>query len=224
MAPPQLESHSPDFQARGYQHLKHHQIPHNSTKVNVDSEPKKSETGFCRPTPADLDKGQTGFRVQCPLDRAGCQFCPPTEPFLNSYCLLTFCLLVFVARFRAADMALARILDLELLSFLWALIAAVVFQLLTRKINLAGLLSRKDGSNGISAIRVQLLITTIAASAHYLIQLTNGKVADAPDISNRWLYLFGGSSGIYTLGKGWAFWNESRRTCRQQSRSPALMQ
>ena len=109
-------------------------------------------------------------------------------------------------------MALARILDLELLSLLWALGAAIVFQLLTRRINLRGLLSAKDGSVGISPGRVQLLITTIAASAHYLVSVTSSKAPDMPDISSQWLYLFGGSSGIYALGKAWTFWNGNKRT------------
>ncbi len=105
-------------------------------------------------------------------------------------------------------MRLARLLDLELLGFVYALAASIVFQLLTRRINLDGLLVSKDGSGELSPGRVQLLITTIAACARYLSQVQGSKSLNLPDIDNTWLYLFGGSSGIYVLGKAWALWNE----------------
>jgi hypothetical protein len=105
-------------------------------------------------------------------------------------------------------MRLARLLDLELLGFVYALAASIIFQLLTRRINLDGLLQHKDGSGNLSPGRVQLLIATIAACARYLSQLQSSTSTNLPDIDSTWLYLFGGSSGIYALEKAWAFWNE----------------
>jgi hypothetical protein len=108
-------------------------------------------------------------------------------------------------------MSLARILDLELLGILYALIGAVTFQLLTRRINLYGLLSRKDGSGTVSPERIQLLLATIAASARYLDEVAKNQTGNMPDINSSWLYLFGGSSGIYAFGKAWALWKETKR-------------
>jgi hypothetical protein len=108
-------------------------------------------------------------------------------------------------------MPLARLLDLELLGFVYALAASIAFQLLTRRINLSGLLLHKDGSGAISPGRVQLLIATIAASASYLSQIASSKSTGLPDISSTWLYLFGGSSGIYVLEKAWVHWNEKNK-------------
>src|SRR5664279_5812212 len=61
-------------------------------------------------------------------------------------------------------MSIIRILHFELLGFLYALAAVVAFQLLTGRINLAGVMSQKDPNNPdqTSPERVQLLLATIA--------------------------------------------------------------
>jgi hypothetical protein len=108
---------------------------------------------------------------------------------------------------------LMRLLHLEGLGILYGLAAAVIFQLFTRRINLLGLLRRKDGSGEISPERIQLLLATIAESARLIGGVATAKDATLPDISNGWLYLFGGSSSAYVIGKAWNFWkaNKTRR-------------
>jgi hypothetical protein len=104
-------------------------------------------------------------------------------------------------------MTVTRFLHLEVLAFLCALAATIFIQILTRRIQLAGLLSQSGGAGKVSPGRVQLLLATIATSATYLAQVasaTNGKM---PDVDVTWLYLFGGSGSIYALEKAWAAWN-----------------
>lgn len=100
-------------------------------------------------------------------------------------------------------LAPVRILHFEGLVFLYALAATVAWQILTRRINLKGILERKDGSGQTSPERIQLLLATIAAAAHYLSQVAQAPSGTLPDIDNNWLYLTGGSSGFYALHKAW---------------------
>jgi len=104
-------------------------------------------------------------------------------------------------------MTVTRILHLEVLVFLYALAATVFFQVLTRRINPAGLFSQKGAAGQLSPGRVQLLLATIAASATYLTQVANATNGKMPDVDVNWLYVFGGSGGIYALGKAWAAWS-----------------
>jgi len=107
-------------------------------------------------------------------------------------------------------MAISQVLHYELLVFLYALAAVVAYQLLTGKINTQGLLQQKDGSGETSPERVQLLLATIAAAAHYLSEAMKSTGGQLPDISNEWLYLMGGSSALYILRKSWVTWNSKR--------------
>jgi hypothetical protein len=107
-------------------------------------------------------------------------------------------------------MSLIRILHFELLGFLYLLVAVVVFQIATRRINLEGLITHKDGSDQVSPERVQLLLATIAASAAYFGQAVSSTSGKLPDVSPQWLYLFGGSSGIYVAGKAWVTYIKKR--------------
>jgi|SRR5271166_4023804 len=106
-------------------------------------------------------------------------------------------------------MPITRILHFELLGFLYALAAVVVYQMLTGGINLSGLLSSKDGSGQTSPERIQLLLATLATSATYLAEAAKNTSGTMPDISNNFLYLMGGSSGIYALSKAWKTWNRN---------------
>ncbi|MGB8771995.1 MAG: hypothetical protein WCC92_20450 [Candidatus Korobacteraceae bacterium] len=108
-------------------------------------------------------------------------------------------------------MSLIRILHFELLGFLYLLAAVVFFQIATRRINLQGLITHKDGSNQVSPERIQLLLATIAASATYFGQVASSTSGKMPDISPQWLYVFGGSSGIYAVGKAWVTYNLKKR-------------
>ncbi len=98
-------------------------------------------------------------------------------------------------------MPITRILHLELLGFLYGLAAIVAFQMLTGRINLKGLFQQKDGSAQTSPERIQLLLATIAAAANYLGEVAKSSTGTMPDVSNNWLYLMGGSSGIYAVAK-----------------------
>ena len=115
-------------------------------------------------------------------------------------------------------MSITRILHFELLGFLYALAALVVYQMLTGRINVTGLLSRKDAGqkdktkpSQTSPERIQLLLATIAASATYLGEAVRNTSGTMPDISNTWLYLMSGSSGIYALRKAWTTWNRNTK-------------
>ena len=109
-------------------------------------------------------------------------------------------------------MSIARILHFELLGFVYALAAVVLYQMLTGRINLAGVMSPKDPNDPnnpdqTSPERVQLLLATLAAAASYLGEVAKNTGATMPDVSNQWLYLMGGSSSIYLLRKAWTTWN-----------------
>ena len=104
-------------------------------------------------------------------------------------------------------MPITRVLHFELLGFLYALAAVVVYQMLTGAINATGLLAQKDHTRQTSPERIQLLLATLAASASYLGEVAKNTTGTLPDVSNNWLYLMGGSSGIYALRKAWTTWN-----------------
>lgn len=97
---------------------------------------------------------------------------------------------------------MARILEIEVWAFLGLLGALVAYRLLTRQINLSGLLLRKNGSGSPSPERVQLLLATLAVSWKYLSDVLQSPHSNnLPDIDPQWLYAAGGSSAIYVLGK-----------------------
>jgi hypothetical protein len=106
-------------------------------------------------------------------------------------------------------MPIGRILHFELLGFLFALAVVVFYQMMTGRINMAGVLSGKDPNNPnqTSPERVQLLLATIAAAATYMGDVAKNSSGTMPDVSNQWLYLMGGSSSIYVLRKAWTTWN-----------------
>jgi len=108
-------------------------------------------------------------------------------------------------------MSLLRLLHFEALGFLYLLAAVVLFQIATRRINLGGLITQKDGSDQVSPERIQLLLATLAASATYFGQVATNTSGTLPDVSPQWLYLFGGSSGIYVAGKAWVTYNIKKR-------------
>lgn len=106
---------------------------------------------------------------------------------------------------------LIRVLHLEARGILYGLVAAVVYQLLTQRINLRELLRDKSGSKDISPARVQLLLATIAESVRLISRVANAKDAVLPDMNTGWLYLMGGSSSVYVIGKAWNFWKANKK-------------
>ncbi|HXY49392.1 MAG TPA: hypothetical protein VEI01_08075 [Terriglobales bacterium] len=105
---------------------------------------------------------------------------------------------------------LIRLLHLEALGILYGLVAAVVYQMFTGQINLHGLLLHKDGSGRVSPERIQLLVATIAEIARFLGAIGTTQNSVMPDINTGWLYLLGGSSSVYVMGKAWKTWKANR--------------
>lgn len=94
-----------------------------------------------------------------------------------------------------------RIIELELVFFVYGLAAIVAVKALAGGINFQSLLrSKADGQP--SPARVQLLIATLVGAVH-LWQVMHGAAAgpSSPSMDDRWLALTGGSSGIYWATK-----------------------
>jgi hypothetical protein len=98
-------------------------------------------------------------------------------------------------------MSTIQVLGFEAEGFVCALAALVVYRLLTSQINTKGLLLDKAGSGAVRPERVQLLISTITVAGKFLVDAFNSKSTALPSIDSDWLYLMGGSSGIYVARK-----------------------
>ena len=96
-----------------------------------------------------------------------------------------------------------RILRWEGLGFLLSLAALLVQRMLTGRINLSGLLRRKDGGGQVSPERVQLLLTTLFLSVNYLDQALHANTDALPDVSPAMLLAFGASTSVYASVKAW---------------------
>jgi hypothetical protein len=104
------------------------------------------------------------------------------------------------------------ILRLEVRGFLFLLAALLAGKMLTGGISLAGLLASKDGDVGVSPERIQLLLATLALGAKYIGSVAHGTdVSTMPDVGKDWLYLFGGSSGLYASVKAARMWGGDKR-------------
>jgi hypothetical protein len=111
---------------------------------------------------------------------------------------------------------LLKLVRWEVLIFLVALAALVVYQLLNGRINTQYLLyGRTSGTNGsdknsnlyFSPERVQLLVFTLGAALYYVMQATTtAKSGQLPDIPDGWPALMGGSNAVYLGGKAYARW------------------
>jgi hypothetical protein len=110
--------------------------------------------------------------------------------------------------------SLVKIVRWEILSFLVALAATVVFQLLTGRINMNGLLRVKLGESrgNLSPPRVQLLLATLGAAMYYVLAtLETAKMGKLPELPDAWPAVLGGSNLIYLGGKAYArFFTEDR--------------
>jgi hypothetical protein len=93
------------------------------------------------------------------------------------------------------------LLGLEVRGFLFALTALVAMRLLTGAMPLKGLLGNEDGTDDISPERLQLLLATMALAGKMVVSAVHGAAGTMQDIGPQWLYLFGGSSGIYASVK-----------------------
>ena len=102
-----------------------------------------------------------------------------------------------------------QLLHIEMRGFFYGLAAVVAYQILTRRIRVGGLLTVKTSRKStrpetVSPGRVQLLLATIVVCISYLNQVAHTTTGKLPDVSNEMLYVFGGSSGIYSLTKLWS--------------------
>ena len=90
-----------------------------------------------------------------------------------------------------------RILRWEGLGFLVALTVLLAYRMLTRRINLRGLLGDGTDDGAVSPERVQLLVTTIAVSCNILRAALHGTTNALPEINTATLAIFGASSSVY---------------------------
>lgn len=103
-------------------------------------------------------------------------------------------------------MLASKILGLEAAGFVYVLAFLVAYSLLTARINLRGLLLDKSGSGRVRPERLQLLLSTIAFAAKYVNDSSTSTTA-LPHIDFTYLYLLGGSHGIYISRKLYeGFW------------------
>ena len=95
--------------------------------------------------------------------------------------------------------ALRTFLRFEMGFLLAALMAVVLYRMLTDKINTAGLLLDKQ-TRRLSPGRVQLLTFTVVSALYYILQVAKNP-AVLPEIPGELLMVFGGSNLIYLGGK-----------------------
>jgi hypothetical protein len=98
-------------------------------------------------------------------------------------------------------MSIAKLLDIESLAFVYALAFVVVYGLLTSRINTKGLLLDKSGSGAVRPERIQFMIATMVIAGKYLADVFGTSNPAFPPIDSTWLYLLGGSSGVYVSRK-----------------------
>ncbi len=111
-------------------------------------------------------------------------------------------------------MRIAHILGLEARGFLLLLAAMLAVKMLTRQINLGGLLAKDGESSGVSPERVQLLMTTIFLSAKYVSEVAHNTSGALPDVTPQWLAVFGGSGGVYASVKALRMWTGNQAGSR----------
>jgi hypothetical protein len=83
-----------------------------------------------------------------------------------------------------------------------ALAGVIVFQFLTGRIKMSGLLCEKTqaGLGGVSAARVQLLLATFAMAFYILSQVMEKRTF--PEIPTKYILMLGGSHSIFLGAKG----------------------
>ena len=97
---------------------------------------------------------------------------------------------------------LSTVLSYEVWFFVAGLGLIVVYQILTGKINVKGLLYEKGGDGGFSLGRLQLLVFTIAGAFSYLfLVLGNPESGEFPDVPLELLLVLGGSNLLYLASK-----------------------
>ena len=100
-------------------------------------------------------------------------------------------------------MNVSRILHWEIMCLLFALLAILAYLVLIGRINLAGLLRWEGKPSQFPLGRIQFLLVTVMVCYFYLTEVMHSTAGRVPDIGNHWLYLFGGSSSLYLVGRVW---------------------
>lgn len=106
-----------------------------------------------------------------------------------------------------------HIIELDAYLFVYGLAVIVALKLLSSSVNMRGLLANKSDPSKVSPERVQLLLTTISLSVQYVHAASTSQDGSFPKLAPAWLYLFGGSSAIYAVGKA-----VERHTINKRSR------
>ena len=97
---------------------------------------------------------------------------------------------------------LVTVLNWEFGLLMGALAFVVLFQMLTGRINLQGLLWEKDGTTDFSPGRVQFLIFTLIFAFAYVGKVMHDPLK-LPEISQEMLWILGGSNVTYLGLKGY---------------------
>lgn len=104
---------------------------------------------------------------------------------------------------------LSTFLKYEVWFFVVGLALIVVFQILTGKINVKGLLHETSSDHDFSPGRLQLLVITVAGALSYLsLVLGSPESGRFPDIPNELLLVLGGSNLFYLAGKFYSFFGD----------------
>ena len=97
---------------------------------------------------------------------------------------------------------LSTALRYEMLFLLVALIVMITYRLLTRKINIEGLLLDKTSGRAFSPGRLQLLIVTMSIAIYYVAMVLKTKeTGTLPNLPKEFLLALGGSHAFYLSGK-----------------------
>lgn len=91
----------------------------------------------------------------------------------------------------------------EIWFFLLGFLMVVVYKILTGKISLRGIMSKKDDTKRHTTIRIQLFIFTVIGAIYYLYQVIDNP-KEFPQVSDDLLFLLGGSNMIYLGGKSYS--------------------
>jgi hypothetical protein len=97
---------------------------------------------------------------------------------------------------------IAMVLRYELFFFLITLVVIVGYRMITKQINVEGLLLDKTSGRTFSPGRLQMLIVSMSVAIYYLMLIMDIKdTTRLPDMPNEFILALGGSHGIYLMGK-----------------------
>lgn len=98
--------------------------------------------------------------------------------------------------------ALSAFLRYELFFLLAALAVIVAYRMLTRQINMSGLLRDKVGGRAVSPGRLQMLIVTLVVAVYYVAEVLGSE--KLPELPREFMLALAGSHLVYLGGKFYA--------------------